>query len=145
MSVTTYLELNRERQLSELVQFAAIPSISALSSHRDDIERCAEWLRDHMERIGLEDVCLLRCGGNPVVYGEWMHASAGAPTVLIYGHYDVQPADPHTSYGRRLRSCRRSATVRYTPEGSPTTRDRSSRFWPDSKRHWLTGAPLPAT
>ncbi len=94
MSVTTYLELNRERQLSELVQFAAIPSISALSAHRDDIERCAEWLRDHMERIGLEDVCLLRCGGNPVVYGEWMHASAGAPTVLVYGHYDVQPADP---------------------------------------------------
>ena len=77
------------------MEFASIPSISALSEHRDDIERCAEWLRGHLERIGLEGVRLLRCGGNPVAYGEWLHASPGAPTVLIYGHYDVQPADPY--------------------------------------------------
>src|ERR1700733_11974242 len=94
MSVTTYLDVNRERQLSELIEFAAIPSISALAAHQDDIERCAGWLRDHMERIGLEAVRLINAGGNPVAYGEWLHAPEGAPTVLIYGHYDVQPADP---------------------------------------------------
>jgi acetylornithine deacetylase/succinyl-diaminopimelate desuccinylase-like protein len=94
MSVTAYLDANHDRQLSELVEFAAIPSISALSEHRADIERCAQWLHEYMQRLGLERVQLLRCGGNPVAYGEWLHAPAGAPTVLIYGHYDVQPADP---------------------------------------------------
>ncbi len=94
MSVTTYLDVNRERQLSELIEFAAIPSISALTAHQDDVERCAGWLHEHMERIGLEAVRLIRAGGNPVAYGEWLRAPEGAPTVLIYGHYDVQPADP---------------------------------------------------
>jgi acetylornithine deacetylase/succinyl-diaminopimelate desuccinylase-like protein len=94
MTVTAYLDANRDRQLSELSAFAAIPSISALSEHRDDIERCAEWMREHIERIGLEGARLIRCGGNPVAYGEWLHAAPGAPTILIYGHYDVQPADP---------------------------------------------------
>jgi acetylornithine deacetylase/succinyl-diaminopimelate desuccinylase-like protein len=94
MSVTEYLDEHRDRQLSELVAFAAIPSVSALDQHWADIERCARWLGDHLGRIGLEHVELVRCGGNPIVYGDWLRAGDQAPTVLVYGHYDVQPADP---------------------------------------------------
>jgi acetylornithine deacetylase/succinyl-diaminopimelate desuccinylase-like protein len=94
MGVTEYLHDQRDRQLAELAEFAAIPSISALDRHRDDIEDCAEWLSGHLGRIGLEHGQLIRNGGNPIVYADWTGAGPSAPTVLIYGHYDVQPADP---------------------------------------------------
>ena len=55
--------------------------------------RCAEWTAKHLERIGLTGVRLIETPGNPVVYGEWLGAE-GAPTILFYGHYDVQPVDP---------------------------------------------------
>jgi acetylornithine deacetylase/succinyl-diaminopimelate desuccinylase-like protein len=58
------------------------------------VKRCAEWCADEMRRIGLENVRLIATPGNPVVYGDWLHASPGAPTILFYGHYDVQPVDP---------------------------------------------------
>jgi acetylornithine deacetylase/succinyl-diaminopimelate desuccinylase-like protein len=91
--VLDYIHTNRDRYLDELKQYLAIPSVSALPQHTADVRRCAEWTADEMRRIGLDNVRLIETPGNPVVYGDWLHA-AGAPTILFYGHYDVQPVDP---------------------------------------------------
>src|SRR5262249_6492390 len=91
--VIDYINVNRDRYLEELKALLAIPSIGALPQHAADVKRCAEWCAAEMRRIGLENVRLIDTPGNPVVYGEWMHASS-APTILFYGHYDVQPVDP---------------------------------------------------
>jgi acetylornithine deacetylase/succinyl-diaminopimelate desuccinylase-like protein len=91
--VIDYIHTHRDRYVSELKQYLAIPSISALPAHQADVRRCAEWTADEMRRIGLENVRLIETPGNPVVYGDWLRAP-GAPTILFYGHYDVQPVDP---------------------------------------------------
>src|SRR4051812_22278531 len=91
--VIDFINLNRERYLEELKAFLAIPSISALPEHAPDVKRCAEWCADEMRRIGLQNVRLVDTPGNPVVYGDWIGAE-GAPTILFYGHHDVQPVDP---------------------------------------------------
>src|SRR5947209_8949390 len=92
-NVIDFINVNRERYLEELKSFLAIPSISALPQHAGDVKRCAEWCADEMRRIGLQNVRLIETPGNPVVYGDWLGAP-GAPTILFYGHYDVQPVDP---------------------------------------------------
>ena len=91
--VIDYINVNRDRYLEELKAFLAIPSISALPQHAGDVKRCAEWCGDEMRRVGMENVKLIDTPGNPVVYGDWLSAQ-GAPTILFYGHYDVQPVDP---------------------------------------------------
>ena len=91
--VIDFIHVNRERYLEELKALLAIPSISALPEHAGDVRRCADWCADEMRRIGLNGVELIETAGNPVVYGEWLGAE-GAPTILFYGHYDVQPVDP---------------------------------------------------
>jgi acetylornithine deacetylase/succinyl-diaminopimelate desuccinylase-like protein len=91
--VIDFINVNRERYLDELKALLAIPSISALPDHADDVKRCAAWCADEMRRIGLENVRLIDTPGYPVVYGDWLGAP-GAPTILFYGHYDVQPVDP---------------------------------------------------
>src|SRR5215472_896529 len=91
--VLDFIHTNRDRYVSELKDYLAIPSISALPQHAADVRRCAEWTADQMRKVGLENVRLIETPGNPVVYGDWQHA-AGAPTILFYGHYDVQPVDP---------------------------------------------------
>jgi acetylornithine deacetylase/succinyl-diaminopimelate desuccinylase-like protein len=91
--VIDFINVNRERYLDELKAFLAIPSISALPQHAGDVKRCADWCADEMRRIGLQNVRLVDTPGNPVVYGDWLGAP-GAPTILFYGHYDVQPVDP---------------------------------------------------
>jgi acetylornithine deacetylase/succinyl-diaminopimelate desuccinylase-like protein len=85
---------NHERYLDQLCDLLRIPSISTLSEHREDIERAAQWLADDMVRAGLQNVRIFPTGGHPVVYGDWLKAGPDAPTVLVYGHYDVQPVDP---------------------------------------------------
>src|SRR5438477_10043726 len=91
--VIDFINVNRDRYLDELKAFLAIPSISALPAHTADVKRCAEWCAGEMRRIGLQNVRLIDTPGNPVVYGDWLGA-ADAPTILFYGHYDVQPVDP---------------------------------------------------
>ncbi len=93
IAVIDYIHANRDRYVAELKQYLAIPSVSALPQHAADVRRCAEWTADEMRRIGLENVRLVDTPGNPVVCGDWLHAP-GAPTILFYGHYDVQPVDP---------------------------------------------------
>jgi acetylornithine deacetylase/succinyl-diaminopimelate desuccinylase-like protein len=92
-NVIDFINVNRERYLDELKAFLAIPSISALPQHAGDVKRCADWCADEMRRIGMQNVRLVETPGNPVVYGDWLGAP-GAPTILFYGHYDVQPVDP---------------------------------------------------
>ncbi len=91
--VIDFININRERYLDELKALLAIPSISALPEHKGDVTRCAEWCGDEMRRVGLQNVKLIDTPGFPVVYGDWLGAP-GAPTILFYGHYDVQPVDP---------------------------------------------------
>jgi acetylornithine deacetylase/succinyl-diaminopimelate desuccinylase-like protein len=92
-NVIDFINVNRDRYIDELKALLAIPSVSALPEHKDDVRKCAEWCADEMRRIGLQNVRLVETPGNPVVYGDWLGAS-GAPTILFYGHYDVQPVDP---------------------------------------------------
>jgi acetylornithine deacetylase/succinyl-diaminopimelate desuccinylase-like protein len=91
--IVDFINVNRDRYVDQLKEFLAIPSISALPQHKDDMRRCAEWTAEEMRRIGLKSVRLEETPGHPVVYGEWLGAE-GAPTILFYGHYDVQPVDP---------------------------------------------------
>jgi acetylornithine deacetylase/succinyl-diaminopimelate desuccinylase-like protein len=91
--VLDYIHANRDRFIAELKDYLAIPSISALPEHQDDVRKCAEWTADEMRRIGLQNVRLMETPGHPIVYGDWL-GSPGAPTILFYGHYDVQPVDP---------------------------------------------------
>jgi acetylornithine deacetylase/succinyl-diaminopimelate desuccinylase-like protein len=91
--VIDFINVNRERYIEELKALLAIPSVSALPEHAADVRRCAEWCAGEMTRIGLEHVRLMDTPGNPVVYADWLNAP-GAPTILFYGHYDVQPVDP---------------------------------------------------
>ena len=75
------------------MEFVRFPSVSAQPKYANDIKKCASWLASHLRQIGLERVKLVPTPRHPLVYAEWRRAP-GRPTVLIYGHYDVQPADP---------------------------------------------------
>ena len=90
--LAAYCDAHRDAYLQELKAWIAIPSVSADPAHRDDVRACCERLVERMRAIGL-DARVLETAGNPLAFGEWLGAP-GAPTVLIYGHYDVQPADP---------------------------------------------------
>jgi acetylornithine deacetylase/succinyl-diaminopimelate desuccinylase-like protein len=92
-NVIDFINTSRDRYISELKEYLAIPSISALPQHKDDVRRAAQWTAEELTRVGLENVRLEETPGHPIVYGEWLHAE-GAPTILFYGHYDVQPVDP---------------------------------------------------
>lgn len=91
--VLALLRERAEASLAELVEFAGIPSVSAQSAHAPDMARAAGWLAARLERAGLEDVALWPTAGHPAVYGHWLGAPE-ARTVLVYGHYDVQPPEP---------------------------------------------------
>ena len=89
----TYLDSHEQRFLAELLEFLRIPSISALPERAEDVARAGDWVAQRLTAAGVENVEVLPTGGHPVVYGDWLHAP-GKPTVMIYGHFDVQPVDP---------------------------------------------------
>lgn len=89
----SYFDRNRDRFLEDLKTFLRIPSISTLPEHQPDVRRAAEFVRADLAAAGLDRAELIEGKGNPLVWAEWLGAP-GKPTVLFYGHYDVQPADP---------------------------------------------------
>ncbi len=89
-----YAAVHHEPFLNELKEFLSIPSISALSQHKPDIQHAAQWLAQHATALGLRNARVFQTSGHPVVTAEWLEAGPEKPTVLIYGHYDVQPVDP---------------------------------------------------
>jgi acetylornithine deacetylase/succinyl-diaminopimelate desuccinylase-like protein len=103
-----YLKDHQSEFVEQLLAFCRIPSISALPDHAGDVERAAEWTAQRLWDAGIENVQVMRTGGHPVVYGDWLHAP-GKTTVLLYGHFDVQPTDPEALWT--------------TPPFKPTIRD----------------------
>jgi acetylornithine deacetylase/succinyl-diaminopimelate desuccinylase-like protein len=92
-ATNTFVQENRQRFLEELYNFLRIPSISTLPEHKPDIDRAASFVADSLAAAGLENIQVIPTAQHPLVYADWMHAP-GKPTVLCYGHYDVQPPDP---------------------------------------------------
>jgi acetylornithine deacetylase/succinyl-diaminopimelate desuccinylase-like protein len=93
MTPLEHLSAQGDAILQELIEFARIPSVSTDPHHREDMSRAAEWVAARLRDAGPIDVRTFATAGHPVVYGEWLGAR-GAPTLLVYGHYDVQPPDP---------------------------------------------------
>ncbi|MGM0556130.1 MAG: dipeptidase [Myxococcota bacterium] len=92
-AIQAYIEEHRDRFLEELKDYLRIPSISTDSEHSDDVKACAHWLEEHLLGIGIDSVVVEETDGHPIVYAE--HGNKpDAPTILVYGHYDVQPPDP---------------------------------------------------
>ncbi|WP_160718721.1 dipeptidase [Bacillus sp. USDA818B3_A] len=87
------LAKNHNENVEELKEFLRIPSISSLSEHKEDIQKAASWIANKLESIGLEHVEIIQTKGHPIIYADYLHQE-NAPTVLVYGHYDVQPVDP---------------------------------------------------
>ena len=88
-----YLTDHQQRFINELTQFLSIPSISSQSEHMDDVREAGLWLMRRLKQAGLENIELIETGQHPLVYADWLHAE-DQPTILIYGHFDVQPIDP---------------------------------------------------
>ena len=91
--VLQYIDKNKDRFLEELKDFLRIPSISNNAENKKDVLRCAHYVADQLRQIGMQRTQLFPTSGHPIVYGEWL-GTPGQPTVLCYGHYDVQPVDP---------------------------------------------------
>jgi acetylornithine deacetylase/succinyl-diaminopimelate desuccinylase-like protein len=87
-----YARDNTDHFLEDLIALCAIPSISSIPEYTGEVHRAAEWIAEALRAAGLEQVRLIPTMGYPVVYGEWLHAGPTVPTILFYGHYDVQPA-----------------------------------------------------
>ncbi|MBX3085789.1 MAG: dipeptidase [Anaerolineae bacterium] len=108
MNAIDYANANHDVFLEQLKEYLRIPSISTLSERKDDVKRAAEWTAAQMRKLGMTHVEVFPTAGHPIVFGSWLGA-AGAPTVLVYGHYDVQPTDPDNEW--------------ITPAFEPTVRD----------------------
>lgn len=89
-----YVHQYRQVFLKNLEDLVSIPSVSTSPEHKPDMQRAAEWIAGVLRRLGMENVQVMPTTGHPVVFGECLEAGKGAPTVLIYGHYDVQPVEP---------------------------------------------------
>ncbi len=94
MEAIAYARTHREAFLKELKVFLRIPSVSTQAKHKSDVEQAAGWLRDKLLEAGFSSADVMPTSGHPIVYAAWTEAGPDAPTILIYGHYDVQPPDP---------------------------------------------------
>jgi len=92
--VLAYIDQNQQRFQDELFDLLRIPSVSTDSSKNEDVKKAAAFLKNQLNSIGLENVTVFPTAKHPIVYGDYLHAGSDKPTVLIYGHYDVQPPDP---------------------------------------------------
>lgn len=119
-----YFTENRDKHLAELNEFLRIPSISALSEHKEDMRTAANWLADALKKLNIENVAVEETAGHPVVYGEWLHAK-DKPTVLFYGHYDVQPVDPLNLWDSP-HSSQKSVTINYLRAALQMIKDKFS-------------------
>ena len=106
--VSAFIEANKARYLEELKELLRIPSVSTLPEHNGDVQKAAEFVANALRTAGMENVEVIATSKHPLVYADWMHAP-GKPTVLCYGHYDVQPPDPLNEW--------------VTPPFEPTERD----------------------
>ncbi len=93
MNLANFIEERRDAHLAELCEFLRIPSVSAKSEHKPDIERASRWVSDKLRAAGFKTVEIVPTNMHPLVYAESLEAP-GKPTILFYGHYDVQPAEP---------------------------------------------------
>jgi acetylornithine deacetylase/succinyl-diaminopimelate desuccinylase-like protein len=93
-AIDAYLQSHRDRYIEDLRELVRIPSVSALGEHRADMDRAAEWLAERLRQAGAPRVQVCRTAGNPIVLGGWPAPTPDAPTLIVYGHYDTQPADP---------------------------------------------------
>ncbi len=91
--IIKYVKANKKEYLEELKDYLRIPSISTLESNKKDIEKCSKFVASKLKEAGMDGIKIIPTDGHPLVYAEWMKAP-GKPTVLVYGHYDVQPIDP---------------------------------------------------
>ncbi|HAY34303.1 MAG TPA: dipeptidase [Ignavibacteria bacterium] len=92
--IIEYIESNKDKYIEDLKVFLRIPSISTNPENKNDVRNCAEYVERQLKSIGLENIAVYETPGHPVVYGDWLNAGEDKPTILIYGHYDVQPVDP---------------------------------------------------
>ncbi|MCX7880725.1 MAG: dipeptidase [Ignavibacteria bacterium] len=88
-----FIDNNSERFIVEVFDFLRHKSISSQSEHKEDVRNCAKWLANHIHSLGLENVRVIETNGHPIVYADYLH-SPNSPTILVYGHYDVQPVEP---------------------------------------------------
>nr|HQU41016.1 peptidase dimerization domain protein [Chitinophagales bacterium] len=91
--ISKYIETNKERMLDELLEVLRIPSVSADPKYKADVEKTAQWMAEKLKAAGADNVEVCPTNGHPIVYGDKI-IDPSKPTVLVYGHYDVQPADP---------------------------------------------------
>ena len=89
-----YARAHHQALLEALQDFLRIPSVSTQPEHQADVQRAAEWVAGYLRRMGMPEVEVVPTGGHPLAYGAWLGAGPDAPTLLVYGHYDVQPVDP---------------------------------------------------
>ncbi|MGH6878928.1 MAG: peptidase M20, partial [Rhizomicrobium sp.] len=89
-AIEDFIRQNESRLLNELLDLLRIPSISTLPEHKTDVARAAQYVAGSLQSAGLENVEVISTKGHPLVYADWLHAP-GKPTLLCYGHYDVQP------------------------------------------------------
>ena len=91
--LSEFLSNNRNKNIEELKELLRIPSISSLSEHKEDIQKAASWIFNKLNNMELGTLKSSRQKVIPIIYADWIHQE-NAPTVLVYGHYDVQPVDP---------------------------------------------------
>ena len=91
--IKNYIDANKDRFLDELFELIKIPSVSAQKEHDSDVRKAAELIKNHLLKLSLDNCEICETQGHPIVYGEKI-IDKNLPTILVYGHYDVQPVDP---------------------------------------------------